>query len=534
MRRHIRAQTIKMAVVMLGIVAITVFAWDFVYTGLKAKLALNGGIWLVFLFGIFMSFLTVVRLRNEQLAFAALAEAYEDIKEGRVRAATDPYWRHYRCLSPGTVFVRPRLLGHVFEIVYEEMQRSRKLRISVGTMQSLVHGVEEKLAEERSLVTYLSGLLVFLGLIGAFIGLIQMVASVGGIIGSLGGASGPGVDTSAMFGKLIGELQGPLKGMSVGFSSSLFGLSGSLILGLMGRFAGQAGTALKAEFESWLSNVAQIEDGHDEEIVVATTGDPRLGQEVTAALAGIARTVSLSASGAERMVEAVEKMTQLQKEQAEAAAKASAALERLVAGQDDLRVNIARAAAHLGHLSVAKDDMLKAGTGIEGKLDAGFGRMEQSLTALAKAHTAVDMRPVEIAVRESFAGGFEQLAAVLERSATAQTQELGRLVASAPVSGQAIRDAVADGAIEDIRQRTERLETGITTGLSDVARAMEANFLAYSQLLSAAAAAPASAAAVTPAPPDKLEPHEPVDQEAMMRRLYSRIAEQYRGTGTTP
>lgn len=551
MRKLIRSQLIKMLVVICGIAGVVVFAWDFVYSGLQAKLVLNGGIWLVFLFGVAMAFATVLRLRNEETAFKALTEAYDDIKANKTRGQSDPYWRHYRCLQPGTVFERPRLLGHVFEIVYEEMLRTKNLRVNVGTMQTLVHGIEEKLAEERSLVTYLSGLLVFLGLIGAFIGLIQMVASVGGIIGSLGGGTAPGADTSAMFGKLIGELQGPLKGMSVGFSSSLFGLAGSLALGLIGRFAAQAGTVLKSEFEGWISNVVQIEDREDAPApVVATLAggqvDTTAARDIGAALVGVSKSVTASQKSFDRVADLLERMTSEQSEQTAAMRRNAEQIERLIAQQDEMKAHLARSAGETAALAAGRGELVEVGRGLQREMAAGFGRLSSGIDTLQRSQEAsfsrlsiqpvippTDLSPVITAIEKG-------LAPLAERQPGPALADGAALPA---------RDDTA--VIAEVRQVGETLGAEMTEGLGHVAEAIESSFTAYVDLMRTmearmaasekaaldARAAGLGAGAVQPPTPrveraPVAEP-EPVDHEAMMRRLYDRIAQQYhQATGT--
>jgi hypothetical protein len=546
MRKLIRSQLIKMLVVIGGIAGVVVFAWDFVYTGLQAKLVLNGGIWLVFLFGVAMAFATVLRLRNEETAFKALTEAYEDIKANGTRGRSDPYWRHYRCLQPGTVFERPRLLGHVFEIVYEEMLRTKNLRVNVGTMQTLVHGIEEKLAEERSLVTYLSGLLVFLGLIGAFIGLIQMVASVGGIVGSLGGGTAPGADTSAMFGKLIGELQGPLKGMSVGFSSSLFGLAGSLALGLIGRFAAQAGTVLKSEFEGWISNVVQIEDREDEAPRATLAGaavDPQAARDIGVALTAVSKSVATSQKSFERVAELLERMTAEQATQTEAMRRQAEQVERLIAHQGEMKDHMARSVAHASALTAGKAELIEVGKGLRQETAAGFARLSGAIDTLQRSQEAgfsrisiqpiippTDLSPVISAIEKGLAPLSDRPFPIAEGAAVAP------------------RDDAA--VIAEVRKVADALGADMNQGLGHVAEAIESSFTAYADLVRtvearmaasersiAEARAAGLGAAAHPATPNverRAEPEaEPVDHEAMMRRLYDRIAQQYhQATGT--
>ena len=140
-------------------------------------------------------------------------------------------------------------------------------------MNTLVHKIGQTIDDEKSLLGYMSGLLVFMGLIGTFIGLLHMVGSMGGIIGTLASSTGGAAGADA-FQQLLGALQEPLKGMASGFAASLFGLFSSLVVGLLARMAGQAAGVLKHEFESWLAGVVQIGDQEREE-AMGPRGSPR-------------------------------------------------------------------------------------------------------------------------------------------------------------------------------------------------------------------------------------------------------------------
>ena len=260
MERDIRRQKIRMLITSLGILGLLVWNLDFVINGIMSNIYLNGTIILVFLFGFALVFRHVFDLEGEQVALRALKEAFSDAKVIEEKDFVDEYWRHHRCMAPAIVYERPKLLGHIFELTYDEILRTNKIRITLTTMQSLVDGIDTRMAEQRSLTNYITGLLVFLGLIGTFIGLMDMVASVGGIIGSLASATGEGADQAGAFAKLVQDLKGPLVGMATGFSSSLFGLFGSLMLGLLSRFGARASNSLKLHFEEWLAGVAQIEN----------------------------------------------------------------------------------------------------------------------------------------------------------------------------------------------------------------------------------------------------------------------------------
>lgn len=261
MRQRIQRQILKMMIVLFGTLGLVGWKFEFVWTGVTSNIYLNATIISLFVFGVYLAFSSAFRLKNEELAFVALQESYDDIKFEEERVKTAPYWRHYRCLEPGIVFSKPRLLSHVFDLTYEKMMRTRQITISIGVMQSLVSEFKTKVIEDRAMLQYVTGILVFLGLIGTFIGLMDMVGSVGGIIGSI--ANMDMSDPTAAFSKLINDLQAPLVGMATGFSSSLFGLFGSLILGLMGRFLSEATGILRGGLETMLSSMANLDSETD-------------------------------------------------------------------------------------------------------------------------------------------------------------------------------------------------------------------------------------------------------------------------------
>ena len=281
----------RMAVVVLLLIGLVTWNHEFVWRSITSNIYLNMTIVGTFLFGVILAFRGVHLLKHEVTAYDALREAYDDMKLDESRAKEDPYWRHHRCLEPGIVFTKPRILGNVYDIVYDEIIRTRGLRISIETMRSLVDGIDTRLGDDRSLLSYITGILVFLGLIGTFIGLMDMVASIGGIIGGLQGVNASGAEQAAVFQKLISDLEAPLVGMATGFSSSLFGLFTSLTLGLISRFAAQAANALKISLEAWLASASQIAGTEEEagQNVMDGGVDLRSMKQLTGAVVGITR-----------------------------------------------------------------------------------------------------------------------------------------------------------------------------------------------------------------------------------------------------
>ncbi len=146
----------------------------------------------------------------------------------------------------------PVLLAPMAAVIGDGTQRTS---LSVATSRSLLDSISARLDENRELVRYLAGLLVFLGLLGTFWGLIDTVNSVGRIIGTLRSGS----DAAVLFDELKTNLSAPLSGMGVSFSASLFGLAGSLVLGFLDLQAGQGGSRFYTELEDWLASSATVE-----------------------------------------------------------------------------------------------------------------------------------------------------------------------------------------------------------------------------------------------------------------------------------
>ena len=150
--------------------------------------------------------------------------------------------------------IRPRLLASMARLLLSR----RGATISALNMRSLLDALRTRLEESRELSRYLIGLLIFLGLLGTFWGLLATVGSVGRIIGDM---QVDGSDGAAIFEALKQSLEQPLAGMGVAFSSSLFGLAGSLVLGFLDLQAGHAQNRFVNDLEEWLSASARLSSG---------------------------------------------------------------------------------------------------------------------------------------------------------------------------------------------------------------------------------------------------------------------------------
>src|SRR6476646_4336743 len=185
---------------------------------------LNGLIIAVLVIGILLAFRQVIRLFPEV-----------------------SWVNSFRLADPGLAVARPPVLLAPMATILGE--RAGRMAISPTTMRGLMDSIATRLDEARDISRYMTSLLVFLGLLGTFWGLIETVGSVGGVIQNLkvGGEAG------AVFASLREGLAAPLSGMGISFSSSLFGLAGSLMLGFLDLQSGQAQNRFHTELEDWLA-----------------------------------------------------------------------------------------------------------------------------------------------------------------------------------------------------------------------------------------------------------------------------------------
>ena len=215
--------------VFLALVGLVVFVLQReVQTAFMANPGLNGVIVAVGLVGVLLSFRQVIRLFRE------------------VR-----WVNSFRLADPGIAVDRPPVLLAPMATMLGD--RAGSMAISTVTMRSLLDSLATRLDEGRELSRYLTSLLVFLGLLGTFWGLIETVTSVGKVINGLSNQG----ELGTIFEDMKRGLAQPLGGMGIAFSSSLFGLTGSLVLGFLDLQASQSQNRFYTEVEDWLSSTVQ-------------------------------------------------------------------------------------------------------------------------------------------------------------------------------------------------------------------------------------------------------------------------------------
>src|ERR1700678_2267499 len=236
----------------------------------------------------------------------------------------------FRRSDPALVTARePKLLAPMAAILGSE--RADRFAISAQTMRAFLDSLANRLDEARDISRYLTGLRVFLGLLGTFWGLIETVGSVGNIINSLK----VGGDADTVFDALKEGLAAPLGGMGISFSSSLFGLAGSLVLGFLELQTNQAQNRFYTDLEDWLATTVQdlgasgpggaVPAGMLDAIerLRQSIGDSGSGKATTAAMANLAEAI-------QGLVQHMRSEQQMIRDWADAQAKLNADLRRFM------------------------------------------------------------------------------------------------------------------------------------------------------------------------------------------------------------
>ena len=156
--------------------------------------------------------------------------------------------------TPGhQITVAPRLLAPLASLL---RTRGAGSHISASSARSILESVGTRIDEERDITRYLVNLLIFLGLLGTFYGLATSVPAVVETIRSL--APQEGETALSGFGRLMQGLEAQMDGMGTAFSSSLLGLAGSLVVGILELFASQAQNQFYRTLEEWLSSITRL------------------------------------------------------------------------------------------------------------------------------------------------------------------------------------------------------------------------------------------------------------------------------------
>lgn len=213
--------------------------------------------------------------------------------------------------------------------------RSTRIQISASSSRSILDSVATRIDEGRDITRYLANLLIFLGLLGTFFGLATTVPAIVDTIRSLSPQEGE--SSLDIFGKLMGGLESQLGGMGTAFSSSLLGLAGSLVVGLLELFVGHGQNRFFRELEEWLSSITRIglSEGEGGDMGQLATVLDNLSTQIENLQAGYAQSdVSLSLVD-DRLAELGEAINRLARRMEQDAGQ-TALLIRIADGQDRL------------------------------------------------------------------------------------------------------------------------------------------------------------------------------------------------------
>ena len=298
----------------------------------EANPYLNGFIFFVFLIGVVACFWQVFQL----IGSARWIEGF----------ASD---------STGHEMAKPPLLLAPLAALLR--QRSKRRQISQSSARSMQDMVAQRIDEAREVTRYIVNLLIFLGLLGTFYGLATTVPALVETIRGLAPQEGEG--GVEVFTRLMTGLQSQLGGMGVAFASSLLGLAGSLIVGLLELFAGHGQNRFYRELEEWMTTITRVgfagaEDGSPEQAMLTGIVD-QMSDQMDAlhrmlvrsdrGQAAVDAQIAVLARAVERLAESVKESDH------------SATLERVADGQDRLIEMLVAREVHNGAVLDAESRM---------------------------------------------------------------------------------------------------------------------------------------------------------------------------------
>lgn len=253
---HPRVNLEWMTIALILFAFLSAVLYEQIWRAFLANMWLNGLIVCALIFGIIFAFRQVLRL-------------YREIR----------WVNNFRASDPGLKVQRaPVLLAPMAAMLRD---RRGLFTLTTSSTRSILDSIASRLDEARDISRYLVGLLIFLGLLGTFWGLLETISSVGRTISALDTNAG---DSLVVFEELKAGLEAPLSGMGTAFSSSLFGLAGSLILGFLDLQANQAQNRFYNELENWLAGAT--------EIGVGDKSEPDSEPEIRFALVDVQRSIS--------------------------------------------------------------------------------------------------------------------------------------------------------------------------------------------------------------------------------------------------
>lgn len=370
--RQITLMLISLALVAAGVYV----AFPRVSGIFLANIWLNGFIFLVFLIGVLATFWQVFQISSS----VAWIEGF---------AAETPGHQ---------ITVAPRLLAPLAALL---RTRGKSSHINATSARSILESVATRIDEERDITRYLVNLLIFLGLLGTFYGLATSVPAVVQTIRAL--APQEGQDALSGFGQLMTGLEAQLDGMGIAFSSSLLGLAGSLVVGMLELFASHGQNRFYRELEEWLSSITRLG---------TASGDPE-GGEASGAMGALVTVL-------DSMAEQLEAMRNLQTEAESGRAQLDQGLATLAEAVDRLSLRFemeSSTAAALGRLADGQERVI-----------AHLDTLTADPDAHIEAETRMRLRSMDV-----------QLLRILEELSAGRQESLADLRSDLATLTQAIR-----------------------------------------------------------------------------------------------
>jgi hypothetical protein len=268
-------QVVSMVIVLILVGAGAWIAFPSVAPVFLANKWLNGAIAFVFVLGVLTTFWQVFQLMTS----VSWIEGFAADRPGHEMTHA------------------PRLLAPLAALL---RSRGKRMQISASSSRSILDSVATRIDEERDITRYLTNLLIFLGLLGTFWGLATTVPAFVETIRNLAPREGePGV---AVFERLMAGLESQLGGMGTAFSSSLLGLAGSLVVGLLELFASHGQNRFYRELEEWLSGITRLGFASEGEGAADTSAVMGALEQMTEYMAGV-RDVLESTEASRSMVD---------------------------------------------------------------------------------------------------------------------------------------------------------------------------------------------------------------------------------------
>jgi hypothetical protein len=321
-----------------------------------------------------------------------------------------------------------------------------QIRLSPTATRAVLDGIATRLDERREITRYMIGLLIFLGLLGTFWGLLQTIGSVADAINGLQVSAG---DPVQMFARLKSSIEGPLKGMSTAFGASLFGLSGSLVLGFLELQASQAQGRFHIELEEWLAHATSLS---------SSPLPPGVAQSVPAYVEALLERNTEGVDGLIRAVHRIEESRQSAQagnatlvERLAALAETMRAQQNLLARFTELSIELRAAVARLSERSAADDAEREASQAHRRAVEGHLGRLvEESLRT--RGALATEIAKASDAQRESLETRIVELGKQVAGQRQQLSTDVGNVLAQAQERGTAF-----DQHRRVVEERLERL-----------------------------------------------------------------------------